>query len=294
LNLSRNQIQKLIRDKKIEIVGKRIKPAFILLGGEVINIKIPENEPLRMIPENIPLDIRYEDENIIVVNKPPDMVVHPARGHFSGTLVHALLAHCNKLSEIGGETRPGVIHRLDKDTSGLIIFAKNDISHRRLAYDLAEKKIQREYSGIIWGNMTEYSGFMTGSIGHNPKDHKKMAVVNNGKTAITEYRIIDNYRLVSFVEFKLYTGRTHQIRVHCSDSGHPIFGDFDYGGREERISGYAPEYKQIAMKMLACINRQALHARKLSFYHPTTKEYITIESEIPNDIINVLDVIKAL
>ncbi|MCK5833156.1 RluA family pseudouridine synthase, partial [bacterium] len=238
MNLSRNQIQKLIRDKRIQIPGKGIKPAFILIGGETILVEIPITETPRLVPENIALDIIFEDEFLVIVNKPPGMVVHPARGHFSGTLVHALLAHCDKLSCVGGETRPGVVHRLDKNTSGLIIFAKNDLAHRYLAKALSEHKIKREYIGLVWGRMKETSGSIEGPIGHNPKDHKKMAVVVSGKPALTDYQLELDYTFLSLLAFKLHTGRTHQIRVHCSHIGHPIFGDSEYSGGPERIKGF--------------------------------------------------------
>lgn len=291
LGLSRNQIQKLIREKLIEVPGKGIKPAFILIGGEEIHITIPETEPLRLVPEDIPLDIRYEDEYLVVVNKSPGMVVHPARGHFTGTLVHALLAHCEKLSDIGGQTRPGVVHRLDKNTSGLIIFAKDDLAHRRLAKALSARKIEREYFGIVWGKPRESFGTIDKPIGHNPKDHKKMAVVDGGKTARTDYLIEREYRILSSAVFQLHTGRTHQIRVHLRAIGHPIFGDPEYGGREERIGGSVPEYHRFARKLLSKIDRQALHARRLTFDHPITSEKISIEAPIPSDMESI---IKAL
>jgi len=292
LGLSRSQIRKLIREKRIEIPGKGVKPAFILTGGEEIIVTIPETEPLRLIPEEIPLDIRYEDEYLLVVNKPPGMVVHPARGHFSGTLVHALLAHTVRLSSIGSQSRPGIIHRLDKDTSGLLIVAKTDIVHNRLSHALSERKIVREYVALVWGHMPENSGSIEGAIGHNPKDHKKMAVVENGRPARTDYIVENEFGILSEVAFRLHTGRTHQIRVHANHIGHPVFGDHDYGGRETRLGGIMAEQRQFAKKLLDLIDRQALHARELSFVHPITSEPIVVRAPLPDDLLAVLDELR--
>ncbi|RKZ29907.1 RNA pseudouridine synthase [bacterium] len=292
LGLSRNQIQKLIRQKLISIRGKGIKPAFILVGGEEITVTVPESEPLRLIPEDIPLDIRYEDEHLIVVNKPAGMVVHPARGHFTGTLINALLAHTGKLSSIGGQTRPGVVHRLDKDTSGLVIFVKTDIAHNRLAKALSEREIKREYTALVWGHLPENSGSIEEPIGHNPRDYRKMAVVPGGKPARTDYTLEVDYNLLSLLTFRLYTGRTHQIRVHCQHIGHPVFGDPDYGGREERLGGIGPGYRPQARELLSIIDRQALHARRLVFAHPITAEKIIVEAPLPQDIAEVIEILE--
>ena len=289
IGLSRTQIQKLIRKKKIEVIGKGVKPAFILTGGEEIVITIPPEEPPRRIPEDIPLDIRYEDDDLMVVNKPPEMVVHPARGHYSGTLVHGLVGYTNDLSEPGDPTRPGIVHRLDKDTSGLLIVAKNDLAHRRLSEELAERNIHREYFALVWGHLPGETGSIEGNIGHNPSDHRKMAVVDGGKSARTDYALICDYHLLSSVAFRLHTGRTHQIRVHAEHIGHPVFGDPDYGGRDTHLGGVAPEYRRFSRSLLKLIDRQALHARELSFRHPITAEEITVRCELPGDISAVLD-----
>jgi 23S rRNA pseudouridine1911/1915/1917 synthase len=289
LGLSRTQIQKLIRDKKIAIAGKGIKPAFILAGGEEIHISIPEDETLRLIPEDIPLKIIYEDDRLLVIDKPAGMVVHPARGHFTGTLIHAVLFHSGKLSSLGGETRPGVVHRLDKDTSGLIMVALDDPTHAFLAKELSAHKIKREYYGIVWGRMPQKSGSIEGNIGHNPKDHRKMAVDQRGKPARTDYEVIANYGIATLVKFRLHTGRTHQIRVHTSFINRPILGDPDYGGREERLHGIMHESRIFAKKLLEQMPRQALHAKKLTFIHPFTKEEITVECDLPEDFTRVIE-----
>jgi len=293
LGLSRSQIQKLIRTKRISVIGKGIKPAFILIGGEEIVVDIPEKEPLRLIPEDIPLDIRYEDEYLLVVNKPPDMVVHPARGHYSGTLVNAILSHNRKLSSLGGQTRPGIIHRLDKDTSGLLIVAKTDIVHNRLSKALARREIHRHYNALVWGRLPQETGTIEGAIGHNPKDHTKMAVLERGKSARTDYFLIEDFQLLSLVEFKLYTGRTHQIRVHAAHIGHPVFGDPDYGGRDTHLGGIAPERRAISRKLLDLIPRQALHAKRLSFEHPINGNTVEVETKLPEDMIEVIETLRS-
>ncbi len=292
LGLSRNQIQKLIRNKGIAVRGKGIKPAFLLYGGEEIVVTIPEAEPLRLIPENIPLDIRFEDEHIIVVDKPPGMVVHPARGHYSGTLVNALLAHTNRLSSLGGLTRPGIVHRLDRCTSGLLIAAKTDIAHSALAKALSAHKIVREYIALVWGHMPNDSGSIEGDIGHNPKDHKKMAVVSVGKPARTDYEVEMDFGPLSLVSFRLHTGRTHQIRVHADHIGHNIFGDPEYGGRAERLGGIMAESRPLVVRLLTLIDRQALHARKLEFEHPVTGRRMTVEAELPPDMSAVIEALE--
>jgi 23S rRNA pseudouridine1911/1915/1917 synthase len=290
-NTSRARLQRLIKEGAVTVNAKAVKASYTICPGDMIDMHIPTTKPKEIPAEDIPLDIRYEDEYLVVVNKSPGMVVHPARGHFTGTLVHALLAHCEKLSDIGGQTRPGVVHRLDKNTSGLIIFAKDDLAHRRLAKALSARKIEREYFGIVWGKPRESFGTIDKPIGHNPKDHKKMAVVDGGKLARTDYLVEREYRILSSAVFQLHTGRTHQIRVHLRAIGHPIFGDPEYGGREERIGGSVPEYHRFARKLLSKIDRQALHARRLTFDHPITSEKISIEAPIPSDMESI---IKAL
>ena len=287
LGLSRNQIQKGIRDKWIKVIGKGIKPNFILKGGEHIVLDIPPVEPLRLKAEDIPLDIIYEDSYLAVINKPPGMVVHPSRGWNSGTLVNALLYHMNNLSKGSEYTRPGIIHRLDKNTSGLLIVAKTERSHYLLAKMLAERKIERHYFAIVWGS-TPSSDTINLPIGHNPKDHKQMAVNEKGKSAVTYFTTLEDFTFLSVLKLKLQTGRTHQIRVHMKQIGHPIFADPDYNGREERLNNIGFQYRSKAKQLLKLMDRQALHSWRLKFVHPFTEQEMEFVSDIPSDISTVL------
>ena len=287
LGLSRNQIQKGIREKWIRVVGKGTKPGFILRGGEHIIVELPETEPFRLVAENIPLNIVYEDDDIVIINKPAGMVVHPARGWWSGTLVHGLLYHINKLSSIGKDTRPGIVHRLDKDTSGLLVVAKSEKAHYHLASALAVHKIKRIYFALVWGSMPA-EGIIDYPIAHNPRSHKKMAIVVGGKPARTKFTKIKDYQFLSSLRVELGTGRTHQIRVHLSYLGHPVFGDSDYGGRDERLKNIPTQFRHRAAKLLRLINHQALHAWELHFTHPITGKQMDFITELPEDIKNIL------
>jgi len=289
LGLSRSQIQKLIRAKKIRVVGKGTKPNFILRGGETIEVEIPEQEEFRLVPENIPIDIAYEDEHLLVVNKPPGMVTHPARGNWQGTLLNAVLYHTGKLSSVGGDFRPGVVHRLDKDTSGLLIFAKRAAVHLHLSQMLSEKKISRQYLALVWGHIPIENLVVEAPIGRHPGDPLKRAVVVGGKPAKTEFFPIANFEFTQLVRVKLYTGRTHQIRVHTKHIGHPVFGDPDYGGRETQIHGIAPQYRVAAKKLLELAPRHMLHAWFLKFYHPVLEKEMKFFAPLPEDFTRVLE-----
>ncbi len=242
--------------------------------------------------EDIPLDIVFEDDHLLVINKPASMVTHPARGHFSGTLVNAVLGHTARLSKIGGDYRPGIVHRLDKDTSGLLIVAKTETSHVALSEGISKRLIKRIYRALVWGKPKMESGLIEANIGHNPKDHKKMAVVAEGKPAVTEYKCLSYFDFLTDVRLKLHTGRTHQIRVHMSSIGHPVFGDFDYGGREERLTGIVPDQRLLASSLLKRTNRQLLHAERLEFKHPVTGEDLVLSSEIPEDMAEVFNELR--
>jgi len=287
IGLSRSQIQRGIREGRITVVGKGTKPNFILRGGEEIEVIMPEEEPLRAIPQDIPLNIVYEDDDIVVVDKPAGMVTHPARGAWQGTLLNALLYRVKMLSNLGDPLRAGIVHRLDKDTSGLLLVAKKEEAHITLARALTARKIRREYFALVWGHLP-VSGTINAPIGRNPKDPTKMAVVERGKSAITHYEVIKEYQFLTSVRLRLETGRTHQIRVHMWYIGHPVFGDPEYGGRDERIKGIHPSYRQFAKELLQLIQRQALHAQTLSFFHPTTGARMEFTSPLPQDIQAVL------
>ena len=240
-------------------------------------MELPEPEATDVVPEDIPLDILYEDEDVIVVNKARGMVVHPAAGVSRGTLVNALLAHCKDLSGINGALRPGIVHRLDKDTSGVMIAAKNDAAHRSLAEQIQEKTAKRVYWAILTGNIAETEGVIHGAIGRNPKDRQKMAVVQeNGKDATTNFRVLERFGAYTLAECRLLTGRTHQIRVHMAYIGHPVVGDPKYGSKKCPFS----------------IEGQALHSRTLMFTHPRTGERMEFEAPLPEDMQMILDALR--
>jgi len=289
IGLSRNQIQKLIRNSSIRVVDKGTKPNFILRGGETIEIEIPVDEPFKLLPEDIPIDIIYEDEHLLVLDKPTGMVTHPARGNWTGTLINAALFHTQKLSPIGGDFRPGVVHRLDKNTSGLIIIAKRAEVHLKLAAMFAEREIHRQYIAIIWGHLDDNHVVVEGSIGNHPKDHRRRAVITHGKSAKTEFTVIAGFDFLQLIRAKLHTGRTHQIRVHLDHIGHPVFGDPEYGGRGQRINGISPQHRKKAKELLKLTSSQLLHAKELYFKHPATSEMMEFDSPIPEDFAKTLN-----
>lgn len=264
---SRSFFQKLIRDGFVMVNHIIVKVNYRLKTGDVIEIDIPDAVPTEIVPENIPLDILYEDEDLLIVNKPKGMVVHPAVGHFTGTLVNAIMYHCQgNLSGINGEIRPGIVHRIDKDTTGSLIICKNDEAHRNIAEQIKEHSVTRRYVGVVAGTFSEESGTVEGAIGRHPNDRKRMTInEKNGKPAVTHYRVLQTLKGASFMEFELETGRTHQIRVHMASISHPLLGDTVYGNS----------------KNLYKLQGQALHARTIGFIHPTTGEYIEVSAPIP-------------
>ena len=264
---TRSYIQKIIDSGLVEIQNKKVtKNGNKLKGNEVITIKLPEPENLDLVPEDIPLDIVYEDKDIVVINKGPDMVVHPAYGNYSGTLVNALLHHIKDLSTINGVIRPGIVHRLDKDTSGIIVVAKNNPSHLALAEMFKEKTLEKTYVCIVKGILKEKEGRIETLIGRDSRDRKKMAVVReNGRIAISNYKVLDESKNYSLVEVKIETGRTHQIRVHMKSLNHPILGDATYGSPSDKAK------------------RQMLHAYSLKFNHPIDNHEMKIMAPLPED-----------
>lgn len=266
-DISRSGIQKLIENGDIKVNGKNTKSSYKLRKDDVIDIIIPDPKEITIFAEDIPLDIYYEDKDILIVNKPKGMVVHPANGHYSGTLVNALMYHCkDELSGINGVMRPGIVHRIDKDTSGLLMVAKSNVAHISLAKQLAEHTITRKYNAVVLNNIKEDEGTVNKPIGRNPQDRKKMAVnEKNGKNAITHYKVLERFGKYTFIEAKLETGRTHQIRVHLSYIGHPLVGDLVYGVKKQPFG----------------IEGQALHARVIGFIHPTTGQYMEFEAPLP-------------
>ena len=266
-DLSRSGVQKPIDEGMITLNGGKTKANYKLREKDIIDVTVPEVKEVEILPEDIPLDILYEDADVIVVNKPQGMVVHPAPGHTSGTLVNALMFHCgDDLSGINGEKRPGIVHRIDKDTSGVLMVAKNDMAHQSLAAQLAEHSITRKYNAVVYNGFNEDEGTVNKPIGRNPQDRKKMAVTEkHSRHAVTHYRVIERMEKFTLIEAQLETGRTHQIRVHMTYIGHPLLGDPVYGPKKQPVS----------------LEGQALHARVLGFIHPRTGEYMEFEAPLP-------------
>ncbi len=285
---SRSSIQALIKAGAIRVNGKKTRPAYLVQPGDEIAVELPAPEPSTVRPEPLPLSIAYEDDDLLVVNKAAGMTVHPAPGATEGTLVNALLHHGRNLSGINGALRPGIVHRLDKETSGLLLVAKRDDAHRRLAHSLQARQIERCYLVLVWGGMREAEGRIEAPIGRHPKNRKKMAVIADGRTAATNFKVAERFPFTNLVECRLETGRTHQIRVHLAHIGHPVFGDPVYGGRDQ-ARGVRPEYRRQANWMLSLIKRQALHAQKLRFAHPTTGEMMEFTAPLPEDLQAVLE-----
>ncbi|ARC85256.1 pseudouridine synthase, RluA family protein [Clostridium argentinense CDC 2741] len=263
---SRSYVQGLIEEEKVKVNEKLKKSNYKLKLNDLVIVDVPEVTALEIEKQDIPLDILYEDNDVIVINKPQDMVVHPAPGNYSGTLVNALLYHCNDLSGINGVVRPGIVHRIDKDTSGILVIAKNDNAHNRLAEQLKEHSMTRTYYALVEGKLKEDSGTINAPIGRHPVERIKMAVVkNNGKESITHYKVLERFNHYTLVKCNLETGRTHQIRVHMAYIGHPLVGDTVYGFKKQKFK----------------LQGQVLHAKELGFIHPTTNEYMKFISNIP-------------
>lgn len=278
---TRAAVQRLIDEGNVLVDGKTVRPSLKLKGGEVIEVTIPAPVEAEPQPEEIDLEILYEDHDLIVVNKPAGMVVHPGPGNSSGTLVNALLAHCTDLSGIGGELRPGIVHRLDKGTSGVLVVAKNDRSHQGLSAQFSSHSIKRIYQALVYGTPAEETGKIEGTIGRHPTDRlRRSGKAKFGKHALTRWRVRERYGRITMVELRLETGRTHQIRVHMSEAGYPLVGDPLYpdGGRSNNL-------KDIKLRgMISAFGRQALHARTLGFIHPVTSEYLEFSVDLPTDM----------
>ena len=266
-DLTRSAAQRLLEDGAVTLSGKAVKKNYKTAPGDVMEVTLPDPEPVDVLPQNIPLDVVYEDSDVIVVNKPVGLVVHPAPGHPDGTLVNALLYHCgDSLSGINGELRPGIVHRIDRDTSGLIIAAKNDKAHLALAEQLQDHSLARVYEAVTVGGLKEDSGTVDAPIGRHPVDRKKMAIdPRNGRRAVTHWTVLNRYPGYTHVECRLETGRTHQIRVHMASIGHPLLGDVVYGSK----------------KPWPGLAGQCLHARKLKFIHPSTGKLVEVECGRP-------------
>lgn len=270
--LSRSQIQRLIKEAYVTVEGRVAKPSTRLEPGDRVIVRLPPPQPTALVAEALPLDIVYEDADILVVNKPAGMVVHPAHGHASGTLVNAVLAHCPELEGVGGEQRPGIVHRLDKDTSGLIVIAKNDRAHRELQRQFKAREVTKAYLALVEGHVSPQRGIIEAPIGRDPVHRQRMAVVRNGREAVTRYRVLETFPEYTLVEAEPVTGRTHQIRLHLAFIGHPVVGDRVYGRRRQRLS----------------LNRHFLHAHRLTLALPSTGERRTFIAPLPPELEAVL------
>lgn len=277
-SLSRSFIQRLIKEGQVQVNGNIVKGSYRVKAEDEVSFLLPESVEPDIEPENIPLDILYEDQDVIVVNKPKGMVVHPAAGHYSGTLVNALMYHCGKeLSGINGVMRPGIVHRIDRDTTGSVIVCKNDRAHGCIAQQLKDHTIRRCYHAICYGVLKQDEGTIDRPIGRHPSDRKKMAVnEKNGKRAVTHYRVLQRFQEYTYIECVLETGRTHQIRVHMASIGHPLLGDQVYANRKSPFQ----------------LQGQALHARILGFVHPSTGEYVETEAPLPEYFRHLLEILQ--
>ncbi len=276
VDMSRSFVQGIIEKQQVKVNGQIKKSNYKLKLGDRVQIELAEPVELQVEAEDIPLDIIYEDSDVIVINKPQDMVVHPAPGNYTGTLVNGLLHHCKDLSGINGVIRPGIVHRIDKDTSGVLVVAKNDKSHNSLAMQLKDHSMKRTYYAIVEGIVKEEEGTVRTNIGRHPIERIKMAVVKDGKEAITNYKVLERFKSNTLVECRLETGRTHQIRVHMAHLHHPLIGDQVYGYKKQKFK----------------LQGQALHAKNLGFIHPTTGEYMEFDSQLPKYFQDILDKLR--
>jgi len=289
---SRSQIKRLIEEEKVSVNEKPSKASHQVSSGEKIKVFYPLPVLPKALPENLPIEIIHQDKHLLLVNKPAGMIVHPSPDTFSGTLVNALLYHIKDLSGINGVLRPGIVHRLDKGTTGIVVVSKDDKTHRSLSYQFAARKMHKIYWALVWGRLRNKEEKIESYLKRGKKDIRKMVVDPEGKLSITHYKIIDEFSFLSFVEVKPLTGRTHQIRAQFSSIGHPIFGDLLYGGRDKRLGSLNKSKHDFALKLLGMIERQALHARELGFFHPETGEFKTFTAPLPEDMKNLLDFLR--
>ncbi len=295
-DISRTKVQELLQRGLISLDKEIVTKASLKIApGNMISVKVPRLAPLEVEAENIPLDVIYEDEDLIVINKAPGLVVHPAAGNRTGTLVNALAHRCTTLSTVGGEYRPGIVHRLDKETSGVIIAAKNNVAHNRMARIFEYRNIEKFYLVLVWGVFKEKSGSFNKAIGRHKRERQKFAAYTNpqdGKAAETRYEVLESFDFVSFLRVQILTGRTHQIRVHLSDAAHPVFADSFYGGGSQMLKGLGPERRRLAIELLEIMKRQALHCSELHFLHPKTNIPMQISAALPEDMSRALQVLR--
>ncbi len=288
LELSRNQVQRLIENNHIQVNDKPQKASYRLRSGEQISVYLPPPPPSELVPEQLSLKVVFEDEHLIAINKPPGLVVHPATSHRKATLVHGLLYHCDHLADLGGPLRPGIVHRLDKDTSGILVVAKENSAYRHLSCQFKEKRVYKEYAALVYGRLRQSSGEFTAPIRRHPKNRKKMGIIAGGREAFTFWWLETVFGEVSLVKVVIKTGRTHQIRVHFAHAHHPVVGDHTYGAKKRVRSVQDP----LVRARLSKVRRQMLHARRLMLEHPATGETLDLSAPLPEDMSNLLEFLR--
>lgn len=291
-HLTRNQVQKLLKLGKVLVDQKGVKASHLIMPGEHVTVEYDIPYEPTLYGENIPLDIIYEDDYLLVINKPAGLIVHPGAGNATGTLVNALIYHCEHLSNDNGLLRPGIVHRLDKDTSGLLISAKDNRVHGNLRTQFSKRTIEKYYDALVWGRFDNDRGEIDAPIGRSLKNRKKFTVIESGRASLSRYEVIERFDFLTLVRVKLETGRTHQIRVHMTHVNHPLFGDPYYGGRNSKIITLNMRQRQLAAKLLDILNRQALHARRLIFRHPISHETLDLIAPHHADFDQVLDILR--
>ena len=290
--LSRTRAKEIIAEGLVTLNGVPAKPSAKVVCGDIIEAEVTESQAMNASPEDIPLDVIYEDDDVLVVDKPAGMVVHPAPGSMTGTLVNALLGRGGGLSGLGGHLRPGIVHRLDRDTSGLIVVARNDVAHRTLSEAFQERRVKKIYLALVWGTFREPEGIVDEPVGRRTNDRKRMAVVAGGRPAVTSWKVREEFPFATLLEVRPETGRTHQIRVHMSHLRRPVIGDKDYGGSKSVFGDVPPHYRRQAKRINALAERQALHARELCFQHPSGKGDVKVSSPMPPDLAALLSALR--
>ncbi|HKJ66485.1 MAG TPA: RluA family pseudouridine synthase [bacterium] len=285
--ISRSRLQKLIEAGRVRVNNHPVKSSYSIAPGDVIEVEIPKRPEPKVEPEPIPLDSIYEDSRMIAVNKPAGIVVHPGVGNSTGTLVNALLYHTKKLAETDSELRPGLVHRLDKDTSGIILAAKDEETHRRLSKQFEDRTVEKEYRAWVWGRPEPEERTIQRAISRHPRDRKTFATSPSGKRAVTHYEILEDHEIVTFIRLRIETGRTHQIRVHLKSIGYPVVGDPVYNGRTKRLKMLSVADREWGAKILEIMKRQALHAYRIGFHHPWTGKWMELEAALPGDFLRL-------
>ncbi len=293
-NATRTRIKKLIDAGLVLVNNKQVKSSYLVQPHDIIDVTVPVSpHPSEAEPENIPLNVVFEDEYLLIINKPAGMVVHPAYSNWTKTLVNALLYYSKNLSRYNAPERPGIVHRIDKDTSGLLVIAKDEWTHSRLALQFSKHNIEREYHAVVWGIFKERKGEINRNIARSKSDRKKFAVsATEGKVAVTLFEVLEEFEFASYLKVNLKTGRTHQIRVHLSSLGHPVFGDATYGGTEIRYGSQLPKIKSRVENLLEIMPRQALHAKTIGFIHPHSNEFVKFDSPLPEDFISLMQKLR--